>query len=91
MLRRCADAAAQTGGKVQVVGLCVDASRAECRRTMQQQNISCTVVCDEQMFASPVMRRLGLADVPDNMVVRSGRVAAAHLDDTRLTEMASGR
>lgn len=91
MLRRCADAAAQTGGKVQVVGLCVDASRAECRRTMQQQNISCTVVCDEQMFASPVMRRLGLADVPDNMVVRGGRVAAAHLDDTRLTEMASGR
>ena len=47
---------------------------------------TCYVVCDGKMVESPFFIRLGLAGVPDNIVIKNGRIAAAHLTDNQLTE-----
>ena len=47
---------------------------------------TCYVVCDGKMVESPFFTRLGLAGVPDNIVIKNGRIAAAHLTDNQLTE-----
>ena len=44
------------------------------------------VVCDGKMVESPFFTRLGLTGVPDNIVIKNGRIAAAHLTDNQLTE-----
>lgn len=38
------------------------------------------------MVESPFFTRLGLTGVPDNIVIKNGRIAAAHLTDNQLTE-----
>ena len=47
---------------------------------------TCYVVCDGKMVESPFVTRLGLTGVPDNIVIKNGRIAAAHLTDNQLTE-----
>lgn len=47
---------------------------------------TCYVVCDGKMVESPFFIRLGLTGVPDNIVIKNGRIAAAHLTDNQLTE-----
>lgn len=47
---------------------------------------TCYVVCDGKMVESPFFTRLGLTSVPDNIVIKNGRIAAAHLTDNQLTE-----
>lgn len=47
---------------------------------------TCYVVCDGKMVESPFFTRLGLTGVPDNIVIKNGRIAAAHLTDNQLTE-----
>lgn len=47
---------------------------------------TCYIVCDGKMVESPFFTRLGLTGVPDNIVIKNGRIAAAHLTDNQLTE-----
>ena len=47
---------------------------------------TCYVVCDGKMVESPFFTRLGLTGVPDNILIKNGRIAAAHLTDNQLTE-----
>lgn len=51
-----------------------------------RRSSTCYVVCDGKMVESPFFTRLGLTGVPDNIVIKNGRIAAAHLTDNQLTE-----
>lgn len=67
------------GNRLKIVSVCVDASQKDCIRNIKRDSISWPNICDGQLFESPVMRRLGLNTVPDNVVLRDGRVIARGL------------
>lgn len=69
-----------------IVGVCVDASKADCRRTLKNNEIDCPVVCDGDMIEGAAYRALGFTGVPDNIVVRQGRIDKAHLSTDELTK-----
>lgn len=64
----------------------VSASAAAQASSSSRSSSTCYVVCDGKMVESPFFTRLGLTGVPDNIVIKNGRIAAAHLTDNQLTE-----
>ena len=62
------------------------ASAAAQGSSSSRSSSNCYVVCDGKMVESPFFTRLGLTGVPDNIVIKNGRIAAAHLTDNQLTE-----
>ena len=62
------------------------ASAAAQGSSSSRSSSTCYVVCDGKMVESPFFTRLGMTGVPDNIVIKNGRIAAAHLTDNQLTE-----
>ena len=62
------------------------ASAAAQASSSSRSSSTCYIVCDGKMVESPFFTRLGLTSVPDNIVIKNGRIAAAHLTDNQLTE-----
>lgn len=83
-LRRLKNLTSTANGRLKVVGLCVDASKVDCRNTLRADSASWPVVCDEQMLDGRTVRALGLLAVPDNLVLQNGRVVAHGLSTNDL-------
>ena len=73
MLRTLKQLQRQSGGRLNVVSLSVDASRS-----------SWPNVCDGQMFDSRPLQQLGMMGVPDNIIVKDNRIVARNLMGTQL-------
>lgn len=86
MQRRLKDMNDKAAGKLQIVGICLDASKADCKRNISQNQINWPIICDEQMFESPLVKKLGLLAVPDNILMQNGRVVARGLSVNDLTQ-----
>ena len=54
------------------------ASAAAQGSSSSRSSSTCYVVCDGKMVESPFFTRLGLTGVPDNIVIKNGRIAAAN-------------
>ena len=67
-------------------GLASGSASAAAQGSSSRSSSTCYVVCDGKMVESPFFTRLGLTGVPDNIVIKNGRIAAAHLTDNQLTE-----
>lgn len=78
-LRRLKVLRRQKGGRFQVATFSVDASKNDCAGSLQVDTISWPVVCDGRMFEGDVIRRLGLLSVPNNLLLKDGRVIARGL------------
>lgn len=74
----------QSGGRLALVGVNVDASRQICRQAMQYDSIPWPIVCDEQMFQGPVAKSLGLRATANNIVLQKGKIVARDLSDDDL-------
>ena len=73
-------------GQLQV-SICLDPSPKDAVMTLKQQGITqCTTVCDGQMLQSPIFRALGLYDLPDNLIIRNGRIAAMHVTNDQFRQ-----
>lgn len=81
----------RTGDRLKVVSICLDASPKECRRTMEGNNMTWPVICDGQMTESPLLQQLGLGTIPDNIILKNGRITERSLNTStfrqRLTEL----
>lgn len=79
--------ARQHGSQLNLIGISADASKQECLRTMKHDSITTPVVCDGQMFESPVMNQLGFTHVPDNIIIsKEGRILEHGLSTQELKE-----
>jgi hypothetical protein len=76
----------KAAGKLQIVSICLDASKADCKRNISQDQINWPIICDEQMFDGPIVKRLGLLAVPDNILMQNGRIIARGLSVNDLTQ-----
>ena len=80
MLRTLKQLQRQSGGRLNVVSLSVDASRSDCDGALR----SWPNVCDGQMFDSRPLQQLGMMGVPDNIIVKDNRIVARNLMGTQL-------
>lgn len=57
--------------KVKIVGVCLDADVKECRKSAEKDSVKWNTVCDKKMWEAPMLRKLGLSYVPDNIIADS--------------------
>ncbi len=84
MLRTLKQLQRQSGGRLKVVSLSVDASRSDCDGALRVDSILWPNVCDGKMFDSQPLQQLGMMGVPDNIIVKNNRIVARNLMGTQL-------
>ena len=78
--RRIRSAKTDHGGRLAVLGINIDGSKRDCENFLKRDSLPWPTVCDEQMFESELMEKLGLSTVPDNIVIdASGKIVARRL------------
>ena len=75
------------GQKLAVLGICIDPSRKECMRFMKNDSLPWPTVCDEMVFDSPLLKKIGVKSMPDNIIMdTSGKVVARGLKPNDLRD-----
>lgn len=78
------DMKAQQKETPKILGVCVDASVVDAKRSVGSDTTSYTTICDGKMWDSPAVKALGCTMVPDNYVLENGKVKACHLGTDEL-------
>lgn len=84
--RAIAEAMKDKPGKIKALSICVDANKADCRRTMTSAGIDWAVVWDGAMLDTKLMRQLGMTTVPDIVILKNGRIAETGLNPSTLRQ-----
>ena len=72
---------------LKIVSFCLNASAKECRKFMDRDSITWSNICDERMWETPALLKLGLKRVPDNIIADSkGRIIAHSLSMNKLKD-----
>lgn len=71
---------------VKVLGVCLDTSLKECRSLLERDNIHTPVICDEQMFGSRLVKQLGFSSIPDNIVIKNGKIVGRNLTSQEIRD-----
>lgn len=61
-------------GKIAALGISVDANPKDVRQALKNDDITFPNVCDGKMLSTPLLKTFGLTTVPDNIVVRNGKI-----------------
>ena len=69
-----------------VISICVDAYKADCDTYLNVNEIKTPNVFTGEMFNTAPLKILGLQNVPDNIVVKDGKIVARSLDINSLRE-----
>ena len=64
----------------------IDGDPKTAARVATQRRMHGTIVCDGDMIDGTVYRSLGLIGVPDNILIKDGKIVARHLKITDLTK-----
>ncbi|MBM6992325.1 MAG: DUF4369 domain-containing protein [Prevotella sp.] len=75
-LRTLKRAQRKSGGRLKVVSISLDGSRYDCDQQLRRDTITWKNICDGDMFESKPIRQLGLMEIPDNIVIKNGRIVA---------------
>ena len=67
-----------------VLGVSIDASAVDAKRTVGGDSTAWSTVCDGLMWNSPMVKAIGTTRVPDNFVIENGKVKACHLSNEDL-------
>ena len=62
--------------KFKVLSISIDPSREDVKSYMHRDSLPWQVVCDQKMWSSPLVRELGFSNLPDNIVLKDGKVIA---------------
>lgn len=79
----------QNKDKLKVLGISLDADVKTCRKTAEQDSVKWSTVCDGRMWETPLLRKLGLWYIPDNIITDSqGKIIAHTLHVSELQKKA---
>ena len=77
MMRQLKSIKKEAGDRLALIGISIDANAEECKRFIQRDSLTWSNICEEQLFESPIIRKLGMQTVPDNIVIdMQGRIVA---------------
>ena len=72
---------------ISIVSICMDASAFEGKRTIENDSIKWPNICDGLMWDSPLISTLGIAFIPDNIVIdKKGNIVARTLSTKDLKD-----
>lgn len=75
------------GDKLSIVSVCLDADYKKCKQTVERDSLPWKTVCDGRMWQTPMLSKLGIADVPGNLVLNDkGLVVARNLSPQKLED-----
>lgn len=66
-------------GKIAALGICVDANLKEVKQTLERDEIEFSNVCDGKLLNTPLLKTFGLNTIPDNIVIRNGKVVERNI------------
>ena len=66
-------------GEIGALGICVDANPKEVRQTLERDGIEFFNVCDGKLLNTPLLKTFGLNTIPDNIVIRNGKVVERNI------------
>ena len=64
--------------QLKIVSVCLDANAKECRKLMDRDSITWSNICDGRMWETPMLTKLGLTKVTDNIITNSQGKIIAH-------------
>lgn len=82
---------AELTAKPKVISICLDPSVEETRTTLRRDTLPWPVINDQKMLQSPLAQTLGITTIPDNIIVRNGRIIARHIDIDETRKMLFGK
>ena len=71
---------------VKVLGVNIDIQKDEARKTLERDHIECTTVFDGNLFDGPLAQSLGFATIPDNILIKDGKIIARGLNSQQIRE-----
>jgi hypothetical protein len=69
MMFRLRHAKRQYGSQLGVVAICLDARPQDVKRRLERDSVPWQTVCDGRLWQTPLLAKLGLEDVPANLLV----------------------
>ena len=66
-------------GKIAALGICIDANPKEIRQSLERDGIDFPNVCDGKLLNTPLLKTFGLTTIPDNIVIRNGKVTERNI------------
>ena len=86
--RRLQEKKKKYGDKLAIVSICLDGSPADCKRSVvDRDSLKWSTVCDGRMWASPLLSKFGVSDLPANVIAdNKGRVLARNLSPSKFNE-----
>lgn len=70
-----------------LVSICLDGDKRECRKRAERDSMEWAVICDGQLFQTPLIQQLGLHVVPSMIVAnKQGRIVARDLEANKVEE-----
>lgn len=76
--------ARKSGGKLHMMGICIDADPKKCRDILDRDTINWPNVCDGKLFEGATLKKLGLWNVPDNLIIQQHRIIGRSLNTQEL-------
>lgn len=73
-----------TGNKLTLLSISLDASKNECLQTIKQDSIKWPTICDERMFDGSLVKTLNISTLPDNILLKNGKIIARGLSQEAL-------
>ena len=61
----------QNKDKIKLLGICVDVDLKSCRQTAEKDSVKWSTINDRKLWESPLVQKLGLSYIPDNIVTDS--------------------
>ena len=87
MQRRLQKSKERYGDQLAVVSICLDASPKDCKQRLTRDSVKWMTVCDGNMWHTPLVNKLGLTEVPGNIVADNrGIIIDNNLSPQRLEE-----
>ncbi len=77
----------EVGNKLKVLTISLDADVKACRKKLERDSITWTTVCDGRLWDTPILSRIGLSFIPDNIVTDDkGRIIGHSLNQKALMD-----
>jgi peroxiredoxin len=77
----------QHEGSIKVLGISIDGSVKDCQKIVDRDSIKWSTVCDGKMWETPVLQKVGLTYLPDNVVIDGqGKIVARSLNYQELNK-----
>jgi hypothetical protein len=85
--RRLQRMKARNGDRLSVVSVCLNADAKNTKRNLERDSLPWKTICDGRMWQTPMLAKLGIADVPGNLILdQNGVVQARNLSPQKLEE-----